>query len=139
MSRKLLHLRFILGSLGFAVVLTQLSIPIMRAGHATAAIAIVPAFLLGHLVFGPSLARSRPDARTRASDVALAAATFFLSSAITWVLFLLLDAAYDGMSDSLAMRLTLALPLIYLAISSAVLECLSRVREDEARSELAAE
>ena len=53
--------------------------------------------------------------------------------------FLLLDAAYDGMSDSLAMGLTLALPLIYLAISSAVLECLSRVREDEARSELAAE
>jgi hypothetical protein len=135
MSRTALHLRFILGTLGIGVLLTVLMMPMLGAGHASAVVALAPALLLGHILFAPALLGAKRDAGSRLGAAAAAIAVFLATSALFWLGTGALEALFDRVEQSggdlyaLGISVMLALPVLFVAISSAILELMWRTRD----------
>lgn len=133
MSRTALHLRFIAGTLMISVLLTVLMIPVLSAGHASAVITVVSAMMLGHVLFAPSLlgAERTPAGLLRAG--AIGAAVFLATGALFWLgmgpleaLFERVDEAGGESSFAIITGVSLALPVLFVAVSSALLELVWR-------------
>jgi hypothetical protein len=135
MSRTALHLRFILGTLGIGVLLTVLMMPLLEAGHASAVVAVVPALLLGHLLFAPALLGAKRTTGGRLGATAAALGVFLATSALFWLGSGALEALFDrveqsgGDSYAIVTGVMLALPVLFVAISSVILELVWRTRD----------
>lgn len=135
MSRTALHLRFILGTLAISVLLTMLTMPMLAAGHASAVVSLVPALLLGHLLFAPALLGAKRTDGGRLGAVAAAVAVFLATSALFWLGSGALGALFErveqsgGDLDAIVTGVMLALPVLFVAISSAILELVWRTRD----------